>query len=213
MKTIHKNNHGFAHIGLILLAVLVITAIGGAGYYVATRNKTENTISTSNATSQQEMRVTGNTLATRCFEVKFPDKVLYNKPDGTPQEFESTMQSSINDCNSISAWEGIGDFPVFKVTQVKSIEPTIDQDEAQLIKAFAPGSVVEKSRIKVGGYDAAKVVGKDSNGLDHVFVTVRGPKDNNASGSLQGFFITGYYYNETFKNTFDPALASLKWKL
>ena len=55
MKDLHKNNYGFAHIGLILLAVLAITAIGGGGDYVATRNKTENTISTnqdSNSTLQ-----------------------------------------------------------------------------------------------------------------------------------------------------------------
>ena len=43
MKSLHKNNHGFAHIGIILLAVLAIAAIGGVGYYVLQKDK--NTIS------------------------------------------------------------------------------------------------------------------------------------------------------------------------
>lgn len=43
MKTLYKNHKGFAHVGLLLLFVVVIAAVGGVGYYVFT-NKTNSKV-------------------------------------------------------------------------------------------------------------------------------------------------------------------------
>ena len=50
MKNLHKNSKGFAHIGLLLLFIVVIAAIGGTGYYVFQKNHSGKTKNTSNNT-------------------------------------------------------------------------------------------------------------------------------------------------------------------
>ena len=62
MKSLHKNNHGFAHIGLMLLAIIVIAAVGGVGYYVATKNKNPKASTNNNVATQDQQKQSNNQL-------------------------------------------------------------------------------------------------------------------------------------------------------
>lgn len=221
-RKLQNNAQGFSIVeGLLILAVIAL--IGGVGWYAyGHRSKSTKTSNQSNVKTQtvagKDTTVTGNKLTTRCFETTFPDKISFTSADqvtgaSSQQEMAVKMTSIVNDCNSNSAWEGVKDFPIFKVAAVKHIESSIDEDEQLIIKSLPQGSVQEKDRIKVDGHDAVKVIFKDSDQLTHILIAVRGPKGKNESGNFEGFVIRGYYYNDAYRNTFDPALATLKWKI
>jgi outer membrane lipoprotein-sorting protein len=51
-KNLHKNNQGLAHIGLVLLVVVVVAAVGGIGWYVFKKQKDKGASSLSDAVKQ-----------------------------------------------------------------------------------------------------------------------------------------------------------------
>ncbi|OGL30349.1 hypothetical protein A3D14_03715 [Candidatus Saccharibacteria bacterium RIFCSPHIGHO2_02_FULL_47_12] len=69
MHRLRKNNHGFAHIGLILLALVVIVTICGVGYYVATKKDKTNTNPTI-STSQSSTQNTANSSENKYLVIK-----------------------------------------------------------------------------------------------------------------------------------------------
>ena len=96
MKSLHKNNYGFAHIGLILLAVLVITAIGGVGYYVAKKSQSD----TSNTDQSTNKQATSKSALASIDSIKSEIKKEF--PDAENKETPPTIYVPYSDSLRLS---------------------------------------------------------------------------------------------------------------
>ena len=116
MKTLYKNHKGFAHVGLLLLFVVVIAAVGGVGYYVMSRNNKDNLTeasSTQNISSQQNSAQTTQHSVANSIEIKewgvkvtAPSTLtgVTYKIEGDRTVFTSDQQKQL-DCDEVqNAW-------------------------------------------------------------------------------------------------------------
>ena len=129
---------------------------------------------------------------------------------------DSDVQSK--ECNSVGYFKGIEDFPLITITSSKNTLSTNYIDDFISTLNKNGGRLLSKEEINIDGATGTKIVftrppQNDYSGLTSVMVVLKSPKIyKTASGNISFFVITGFYYNEIFRNAFDKTLSSIDWK-
>jgi len=207
MHKLRKNNHGFAHIGLILLAVLVIAAISGVGYYVI-GSDTPGSTNTNNGQKEGKPVVApaGYVLEkTACYDVYVPppdannvlisDHCVVHSTTGAEPKIIFMTQAIEN--NGMSAADFVKNF---------------DEQSKKYTPDHTDGNISEEN-IKVDGYKAVKSVYKEVGSTEEKVRVIADSPEYTINGQKTSLFVLeGWYNDDYYRTAFDNVLSSFRWK-
>lgn len=163
MKRPHMNDKGFAHVGLMVMVIIVIAAIFGTGWYVVSKQKKADNSQASQATTTSSAKPASAN----------PEDVIKKISADIPPQFSQITIDTRGDGTSYSSYQvsgykfvtlhkvDKGQFVNFKPTSGYTLDTVPSDLKASLVKIFEESSYSEDTSQPTPAYYASEPGGAE----------------------------------------------------